>query len=47
MNAGIFTLLGVIVFVLVGVAGFAFYIVRRSSRFAQFTGTEPVAQPTI
>ncbi|MGZ5544970.1 MAG: hypothetical protein ACXWIU_09865, partial [Limisphaerales bacterium] len=30
MNAGIFTLLGVIIFVLVGAASFAFYLVRRA-----------------
>ncbi len=44
MNAGIFTLLGVIVFVLVGAASFAFYLVRRAS---QLPDAEPVAQPTI
>jgi heme/copper-type cytochrome/quinol oxidase subunit 2 len=49
MNAGIFTLLGVIVFVLVGAASFAFYLVRRASRASQSptAGHEPVAQPTI
>jgi hypothetical protein len=47
MNAGIFVLLGVVVFVLAGVASCGIYIVRRSSRLAQLTANEPVAQPTI
>jgi hypothetical protein len=47
MNAGIFVLLGVIVFVLVGVATVGIYIVRRTSRLAELAVTEPVAQPTI
>ena len=47
MNAGIFLLMGVIVSVLIGVASVGFYIVRRTSRLAQLTGNEPVAQPTI
>jgi heme/copper-type cytochrome/quinol oxidase subunit 2 len=47
MNAGIFSLLGVIVAVLIGVASVGFYLVRRASRMSQFTGPEPVAQPTI
>jgi heme/copper-type cytochrome/quinol oxidase subunit 2 len=47
MNAGIFVLLGVVVFVLAGVATCGFYIVRRASRLAQATANEPVAQPTI
>ncbi len=49
MNAGIFSLLGVIVFVLIGTASFAFYLVRRAARTpqAQDAGPEPVAQPTI
>jgi len=47
MNAGIFSLLAVIVCVLVGVASVGIYIVRRTSRLAQLTGNEPVAQPTI
>jgi hypothetical protein len=47
MNAGIFLLMGVIVSVLIGVASVGFYIVRRTSRLAQLTGDEPVAQPTI
>lgn len=47
MNAGIFVLLGVVVFVLAGTASVGFYIVRRASRFAQMTGNESVAQPTI
>ena len=33
MNMGIFTLLLVILTVLVGIAGFFFYIVRRAARF--------------
>jgi hypothetical protein len=47
MNAGIFSLLGVIVFVLIGTASVGIYLVRRAARFAQMTGNEPVAQPTI
>jgi hypothetical protein len=47
MNAGIFTLLGVIGIVLAGAASFGFYLVRRASRMSQLTGNEPVAQPTI
>lgn len=47
MNAGIFTLLGVIVFVLIGIATIGVYFVRRTSRLAQLAGNEPVAQPTI
>jgi len=47
MNAGIFALLGVIVFVLIGVASVGFYLVRRASRVAQMAGNEPVAQPAI
>jgi heme/copper-type cytochrome/quinol oxidase subunit 2 len=47
MNAGIFLLMGVIVSVLIGVASVGFYIVRRTSRLAQLTGNQPVAQPTI
>jgi hypothetical protein len=47
MNAGIFVLLGVIVFVLAGVASVGIYIVRRTSRLAELAGNEPVAQPTI
>lgn len=41
MNAGIFVLLGVIVFVLAGVASVGIYIVRRTSRLAESTGTQP------
>lgn len=47
MNAGIFALLGVVVFVLAGVASVGFYLVRRASRVAQMTGDEPVDQPAI
>src|SRR4051812_10000396 len=46
MNAGIFTLLGVVFCVLAGTAAFGFYIVRRASRMSELTGNEPVAQPT-
>jgi hypothetical protein len=47
MNAGIFTLLGVIVFVLGGTASVGIYLARRASRMSQLAGSEPVAQPTI
>jgi hypothetical protein len=47
MNAGIFTLLGVVGLVLGGAATFGFYIVRRAARMSQLTENQPVAQPTI
>ena len=47
MNAGIFTLLGVVGIVLAGAASFGFFLVRRASRMSQLTGNEPVALPTI
>jgi hypothetical protein len=47
MNAGIFALLGVVVFVLACTASVGIYFVRRAARFSETTATEPVAQPTI
>jgi flagellar basal body-associated protein FliL len=47
MNAGIFVLLGVVMFVLAGTASVGVYIVRRTARLAQMPGNEPAAQPTI
>lgn len=49
MNAGIFTLLGVVVFVLACTATVGIYFVRRASRLSEANATEsePVAQPTI
>ena len=41
MNWGIFTLLGIVVTVLVSIAGFFFYIINRE---AARTETEPAAQ---
>jgi hypothetical protein len=41
MNWGIFTLLGIVVTVLVSIAGFFFYIINRE---AAQTETEPAAQ---
>jgi hypothetical protein len=46
MNWGILSLLGVIVLVLGGVAGFFVYLARRTSALSAATATEKLLEPT-
>lgn len=41
MNMGIFTLLFVVLSVLIGIAAFFVYILRRASRLASLNGIQP------
>jgi heme/copper-type cytochrome/quinol oxidase subunit 2 len=47
MNWGIFTLLGVIGFVLVGVAGFFVFIIRRAATVAAQQAATPVSSTKV
>ena len=46
MNWGILSLLGIIVLVLGGVAGFFVYLAKRTSALAAVTGAEEMLEPT-
>lgn len=46
MNWGIFSLLGIIVFVLVGVAGFFVYLANRSAKLPAVTTPQELASST-
>ncbi len=46
MNMGIFTLLLVVLSVLLGIAAFFFYLLRRAARLAASTELQPDASPS-